>query len=480
MKNLLLKALSLTLIICLAATLYGCKGGNETSSNASSNVLSSAQSTSQSTSSGINISSPDITVSYEKVSSSLQSSGGTSSVVTLPYTPSLPDPNYEFNGSISFAVLNRYLNHAMTFSALYWQGDLDEHIRMFKNLGIKYIPRVSAEWHPGSFEQERGAELKAMADKIHYADPDIIVEACIFECVTRQVEMIKIPQFVQEAFGQTAQKNRRFDLEKMTFDKGDRFVNYWGYDQHVPDITKVETQMFFYTRACEYIDLGYESIHLGQANLIGKNDKDNECWTKVIKMIRDYAAKNARRHYVLINAHTKPTEAFVGTDNIMLVDFNAYPVRMFAAEGQTDHAVSENNPQKCTIGNHEWPDIYKSGIGGKSPSGWYSDKYPYLVEFDNGSIDVSIINTPIRAWGYDEISWYAYQPYNYRKEFMTYLYEEIASFKENGHIALPGSRGLAKSEATAGGIYFANSKTHLQKGWGDEGFFKELIETYAK
>ena len=480
MKNFLLKALSLTLAICLAATLCGCKGGNETSSDASSNVLSTATNTSQSTSSRIAISSPDITVSYERVSSSVQSTGGTSSATALPYTPSLPDPNYEFNGSMSFAVLNRYLDRAMTFSALFWQGDLDEHIRMFKNLGIKYIPRVSAEWHPGSFEQERGAELKAMVDKIHYADPDIIVEACIFECVTKQVEMIKIPEFVQEAFGQTAQKNRRFDLEKMTFDNGDKYVNYWGYDQHVPDITKVETQMFFYTRACEYIDLGYESIHLGQANMIGKNDKENECWTKVIKMIRDYAKKNARRHYVMINAHTDPKKAFVGSDGVMLVDFNAYPTRMHAAEGQTDHMASEDNPQKCAIGNHPWAAVYKQGIGGKSPSGWYTDKYPYLVEFDNGSISEEIFGQAIHTFGYDEISWYANQPYNYRKEFMEYLYKEIKSYKENGHIALPGSRGLAASKFTVGGIYFANSKAHLQKGWGDEGFYKELLQKYAK
>ena len=478
MKRVLLKALSIALIICLIATLYGCTGsGNETSSNTSSNVLSTTTNVSQSASSAISITAPDITVSYERVSSSAQSWGGTSSATAPLYTPSSPDPNYAFDGSISFAVLNRYLDRAMTFSALYWQKDLDEHIRMFKNLGIKYIPRVSAEWHPGSFEQERGDELKAMVDKIHYADPDIIVEACIFECVTKQVEMIKIPTHVQEAFGEKVQKNRFFDLEKMALEDS---ANKWGDGSYTPDITKKETQMFFYTRACEYIDLGYESIHLGQANLIGANDKDNECFTKVIKMIRAYAKKNARRHYVLINAHTDPKEAFVGTDGVMLVDFNAYPTRMHATGEQTAHEPSENNPQKCAIGNHEWPDIYKSGIDGKSPSGWYSDKYPYLVEFDNGSIDVGIINTPVRAWGYDEISWYAYQPYSYRKEFMEYLYKEIKSYKENGHIALPGSRGLAASSVTTGGIYFANSKSHLQKGWGDEGFFKELLQKYAK
>ena len=219
MKRVLLKALSIALIICLIATLYGCTGsGNETSSNTSSNVLSTTTNVSQSASSAISITAPDITVSYERVSSSAQSWGGTSSATAPLYTPSSPDPNYAFDGSISFAVLNRYLDRAMTFSALYWQKDLDEHIRMFKNLGIKYIPRVSAEWHPGSFEQERGDELKAMVDKIHYADPDIIVEACIFECVTKQVEMIKIPTHVQEAFGEKVQKNRFFDLEKMALE----------------------------------------------------------------------------------------------------------------------------------------------------------------------------------------------------------------------------------------------------------------------
>lgn len=477
MKRCLLKALSITLISCVALSLCGCGGGSSVS-NASSNTQSTTTNLSQSTSSGVNVTPPSITVSYEKFSSVVQSSGGTSSSIAPLYTPSLPDPNYAFDGFISLEVLNRYLDRAMTFSALYWQKDLEEHIRMFKNLGIKYVPRVSAEWHPGNFEQEHGKQaLTEMVEKIHHADPDIIVEACIFECVTKQVEMIKIPTHVQEAFGEKAQKNRFFDLEKMALEGS---ANKWGEGSYTPDITKKETQMFFYTRACEYIDMGYESLHLGQANLIGANDKDNECFTKVIKMIRAYAKKNARRHYVLINAHTDPTKAFVGTDGVMLVDFNAYPTRMHAAEGQTDHLVSEENPQKCTIGNHVWASVYKQGISGKHPSGWYVDKYPYMVEFDNGSINVDIFGKATHTFGYDEISWYANQPYDYRKEFMEYLYKEIKSYKENGHIALPGSRGLAASSVTTGGIYFANSKSHLQKGWGDEGFFKELLQKYAK
>ncbi len=380
---------------------------------------------------------------------------------------------YYFDGSISLDTLNNYLNRVSTYCQFFQPEESDELvIDSIVGIGAKYVQRAACMWSPSSWEYAIKGQIKKRMDKIHALDPEIIFEACIFECVDSRVAQISIPKETFEAFG-IPYENRNFSLEKMMFPDG-KYKNQWGTGAHVPDITRLETQMFFYTRACFYIDSGYEAIHLGQANLIGNNDTNNVCWAKVIGMIREYAKKNARRHYVILDAHY-PSQNFVGPDGQMLTDFNAFPMRISVAKGQKDHKPSEKEPQLCVItpGNGDSP--YQKGIRGNSPAGWYTNKYPYLAEVDNWGVDTKNLHKASSyIWGYDEITWYSVQPQWYRQKFVEDLTKQIDSFGENGHLALPTKRyiGQVPGISTAA-CYFAST-------YGDLNFYKDMWNRLKK
>ena len=380
---------------------------------------------------------------------------------------------YYFDGSISLDTLNNYLNRVSTYCQFFQPDESDELvIESIVGIGAKYVQRAACMWSPSSWEYKIKNQIKKRMDKIHALDPEIIFEACIFECVDNRVEQISIPKETFEAFG-IPYENRNFSLEKMMFPDG-KYKNKWGTGAHVPDMTQLETQMFFYTRACFYIDSGYEAIHLGQANLIGNNDTNNVCWAKVIGMIREYAKKNARRHYVILDAHY-PSQSFVGPDGQMLTDFNAFPMRISVANGQKDHEPSEKNPQLCVITPGQGDSPYQKGIRGNSPAGWYTNKYPYLAEVDNWGVDTKRLHkASAYIWGYDEITWYAVQPQWYRQKFVEDLTKQIDSFGENGHFALPTKRyiGQVPGISTAA-CYFAST-------YGDLNFYKDMWNRLKK
>lgn len=383
--------------------------------------------------------------------------------------------DFSFDGSISFEVLNNYLSRAMTYCLFETDtATMDEGLRAMLNTGAKYIMRSVVEWSPDLSGEGRYEHFKEWLSKAHDIDPEIIFEAGIFETTGPNIDGITIPKYVCDAFG-VKYTGRCFNYEN-TLHSDNYGRKRWSEKLHVPDITKLETQMFIYYKATRYIDMGIESLHLGQANLIGQKDIDNACWTKVIHMIRDYAKKNARRHYVLINCHF-PTQNFVGSDGVMLADFNAFPLRIDVKAGSVDHAVSETNPQECDIRTPPFGDApYLKHIKGTSPSGWTTDNYPYLVEFDNWGGKCTELNVAAYRWGYDEISWFANQPRSYRHKFLMYINKKIVDFNDNGHVAMPGRRTAFILSKNAQLNYVMNDPAFCPGGFGDEAAIAKVWE----
>ncbi len=361
--------------------------------------------------------------------------------------------DFAFNGKISETVLNNYLSRAISYSLT--QDNVSDAARAILNTGTKYVCRTIGEWYPtASFEVSTLTKYKDWMANVHSYDPEIIFEAAIFETCGPEINSIKIPEAVLKAFGQKVE-SRTFDYKKMLYPDG-YGKTQWNETHGVPDITQVETQMFFYYRARLYIDAGCEALHLGQTGLMGKNDPNRASWTKVVHLIRDYAKTNARRKYVIINCHYG-SHNFVGTDGVMLADFNMYPLRLKAA------GYGANNAKKCVLNmNVDAP--YKKGISGKNPSGWTTSKYPYLVEFDNYGKPAEGSNTDV--WGMDEISWIATQPDAYRRSFLTEVRKMVSDLNENGHVALPGSRTVACSDDIT--WYNMNNSKYCRDGFSDE------------
>ncbi|MCQ2424573.1 MAG: hypothetical protein MJ070_00355 [Lachnospiraceae bacterium] len=339
--------------------------------------------------------------------------------------PAESEDPYYFRDKVSETVLRNYLSRAVTVSSE--NGEMNpNNTAMYEfilHTGAKYIARANTEWSPSASNAESRPVQKAFIDKVHEKDPDVVFEACIFECISKKVNDIPIPACVFEAFGKTPEE-RNFSFDKMKFRDG-RFKDQWGTDTTVPDVTQEETQMFFYCRACEFIDAGFEGFHMGQVELMGQLDTKHQSYTKLLTMIRAYAKEHARRGFVFFNAHTP---GIMGSDGVLLLDFHGYPSPLVANRSEGAHRPTEDFPQGVEFRRGATYSIIGKSLGGMTYSGWECDSLPYLIELDNNGVDMAHLNEPTSMlWGMDQITWFANQPASYRRSFLRYALEWIGS-----------------------------------------------------
>ena len=388
--------------------------------------------------------------------------------------------SFSVNGKVSETVLRNYLSRSM-IACLFGTGRTEEDLRMIYYTGAKYIGRAEISWAPNGAEYKNYPTYKQQIAAAHKVDPDLVFEACIFETVFKSVEEIPIPSWVFEAFGQKVE-NRNFKYDNMIFTDG-TFVNHWGTNASVPDMTRIETQMFFYYRACTYIDMGFEGLHMGQVHLIGAHDSGHACWQKMLNMVRAYAKTHARRGFVFINAHT---HGLKGPDGKLLFDFHSYPYRGIAPDGSVSHLPTEENPQRIElrVKASGYDAIYKDSLGGTTYSGWSCSSLPYFVELDNwAGYDINILDKPvygnIHHWGFDEISWFANQPQWYRHQWLNYAYDWVHTTDPAGYAQMPGNRTAAlRSVSDPYKItqlsYYCNNSIFDVNGFDDENAIRNI------
>ena len=104
--------------------------------------------------------------------------------------------NFEFDGNMSREVLESYLSRAVTASNLYDTDTLEDDLRAIARLGVKFIGRASGIWYMIEDDDIHFAKSKALADVVHAQDPEIILQACVFEIVTQRMDTVKIPAYV--------------------------------------------------------------------------------------------------------------------------------------------------------------------------------------------------------------------------------------------------------------------------------------------
>jgi hypothetical protein len=237
--------------------------------------------------------------------------------------------------------------------------------------------------------------------------------------------------------------------------------------------------MWFYYRAVLFINAGFECLHMGQVHLIGANDTGYKCWSKVMNMIRDYASENARRNFVLINAHT---HGITGADGLLLFNFHRFPIRGAVPETETDHKPSEDAPQKIILMKGYSDALFGKSLGGKTHNGWSTDMLLYLVELDNycGYMPDLLDKANASWWGYDEISWFANQPYWYQRYWLDYAYNWVKKVDNGqGCLEMPGSRISAirsgDDKMTIKQLYFyPYDRSYSDKGTDVEQIIREV------
>lgn len=376
---------------------------------------------------------------------------------------------FQFDGKISRPVLESYLARSICMEGmLQGRGNLEDNIRMLKYTGAKYIGRALCLWNAENDFTNNVARARAAVPLVRAADPDIVLEACVFETVSPRVNQISIPGWVFKAFGLPVE-TRNFRFEEMIYPEGQR--RPMGRNAQVPDESRLETRLWFYYQAITYIDLGCEGIHFGQVEIMNHNDPDNAHWANLLAMVRDYAAHHARRHMVLCDGHT-PSGGLMHAGDPLL-DFNAFPLRIMEVS---------DKPQEAILKLGFSDGLYNRSKGGVTFSGWKCDHLPYLVEFDNYGVSRHPGEPNAQGefnwvWGYDEITWFAHQTRDYRAHWLQYAWDWVRHTDANGWLEMPGSRTASSPEIH---WYFANDPSPaVPTGLGDESAIRSVWSTSA-
>ena len=383
---------------------------------------------------------------------------------------------YYFDGTISRQTLENYLDRSVTMGYFLVPGKpegyefpyKDDDIRLIRNIGAKFIGRAIYRWGQESRLNDPAffAYAKKMVDTVHTFDPEVIFQGCLFEQVSADVNNLKIPAWVFTDFGLPVE-DRTFSCDAIIKRQG-RGSSRPGGRGGVPIINNLETQLWFYYLAVSYIKVGCEAFHLGQVGLIGAEDRALKFYSEFLARVRAYAKTHARRHPFVLDGHV-PSGGMV-KDGVSLLDFNSFPLRIKAVPEKPYEAVLE-------VGHLDA--LFKRSKGCTSPSGWRCESLPFLVEFDNfGRSQTPNVadNKTIFVWGWDEISWFALQPEEYRNQWLRYAYDWIKRTDPDGHLQMPVTRMISCPNQTLR-TYFANTKSPAcPVGYSQEETIKKDLE----
>ena len=377
--------------------------------------------------------------------------------------------DYGFDGSISLEVMENYLDRAVTQVYFLHDGkpegytlpNKEDDIRMLLNIGAKFIGRSIYCW--GGENRLTDPHFLNYADslvtRMHGYDPEMIFQGCLFEFVSGQANNVPVPAWVFEAFGKEPEQRNFCSADMVRRINPDDPVMWGGNGGGVPMVNNLESRMWFYYLAASYINIGCEALHLGQVELIGADDPGKDYYSELLGMIRDYAATHARRHYVLLDAHT-PKGGFE-KNGISLLDFNSFPLRIKEVPEEPFKGILEV---------------------GHSDAIFCRSKIPYLVEFDNfgtnGNPGVANINDHF-TWGYDDITWFSLQDEQQRNEWLWYAHGWLEKTDPLGHLQMCTMRMITNPSLGRGRhAYYANTKSpEYPEGYSQEETIKAIWES---
>lgn len=287
-------------------------------------------------------------------------------------------------------------------------------------------------------------------------NPDIVVMGVPNEHVNAGIVVGReIPQYVWDAFG-LPNERRSFDCYRMR----DSLTLQDCNDGFQAQIKHLESQMYYYWLATTYIHLGCEAISFSAINWTGSPNDYRAEWTGVIHRIRQYADTCPAVRFALLTGHS--ATGFLDTAGNLLFDFHIEPLRPTEDPANKAYPVGANGGAVVLAAQPVCPTLYGNGLGGRNPNGWYCDRNPGLVYFDNymdanrdspasefdlwGQPHKARRRKPWACWNpyhFDEITWFALQTKAYRDSFLRYAARRIPELDPNLHLALPAKRVVA-------------------------------------
>lgn len=363
--------------------------------------------------------------------------------------------------SLTKDVLDAYLDRAIVHMSggpddLHLWGDRSR--AFLKNSGAKFIHWADLGW-VRRYTADDWTGLTAAMDSVHGTDwgSDIIYECGIMEAIGRpQVDNTPIPEWLMKLLTDLGIQERRkfgpngpgyFSYEGM-FDRNaedwpKNLIGLWYSDhdaeQSVPDITMLETRIYYAYQIAEYIDAGFEGVMFGQAMLTGNRDRDNKSLNSLCAFARKWAAARGYRHAVTLTSHVIVDKDYPVSKGIPLFTHITWPTRL---------SYSDEHPFGMRLG----PDAKstKTRQGGEEIIQLLKLNHdlPILLEIDNYGMSPG--PNPVCDAGYDEITAYASKPPKQRSEFLAYYYFESRKWRNKDgharvHLAPTGWRCLCRA-----------------------------------
>lgn len=415
-----------------------------------------------------------------------------------------PEDPYYFCETISQRTIHLYLQKAAAYGYV-TAGVIDEEeftkdIEMLQSVKPKWLGRVAGDWFAGENDIQEFSNAEYVASRIHNeVDASIILQAGIYEHLDRRISgigdwKIAIPDSIFSLFCDATYPRYTgfFEFTNMT---------YPGTD--IPDMSQLETQMWFYYRSIQYINAGYESLHMGQFQIMNNRDSLNLGWYEMLSNVRNYARQHARRKLVLIDCHfvssacadlyfgandtpylcrykTFADKTIISPTDSLLFDFASFTL---LPDEFIEPIAEQNNPydgydRLCLI-NYKDCTILNKTFTGKEPQS-YSEQIdlPMLAEMDNGGAqyfdcegfktdelyscnvdaDAALETPEYLTWGFGgESVWFALQSPAYRHYFSWYGYHTIPRMNRSCHFRLNLRMPIIYSQAPWPGIVYEAS-----------------------
>jgi len=349
-------------------------------------------------------------------------------------TPVLADTPYTFNGDISQQILINYLSKAVEWMPPVVDGTMDKYVSRVgfdqfyqetAGVGAKFILSAENTWRNESIYQSDISNLQSTIDQTHIRDPDIIFNVFLAERVNRSyVNVIPIPAYVFQAFGLPVQ-TRNFNYSAM-FGNNWPYVNEWGMDSSVPDITQAETQMWYYYYATQYINVGFESVWLGQVYLTATYDTGYTATNSLVEKIHEYGKAHARRGVVLVISHQLGDVTYQGKQ---IFDFSFYPTQFMLDQSGK---MTASLPMAQYVDCDHYPDLCK--FYQNHP---LNQTIPLLLMLDNGGPSNDLYVPQLN--GYDPITYFATRTASERHDFLSRAYNGVMQQTSLARFALPSS-----------------------------------------
>jgi len=342
------------------------------------------------------------------------------------------------------AFLNRAVAHFGTLSfQSFSEAEFVRTKTFLLHTGAKFIHGGELSWGQSYPDHQYWDKCKFVLSALHATRglQDVIVEGFVAEHIGPNADTTLIPPWLwkemeEKGIAKTRKPSPR-DQGNLHYFHYDNFftqewphIDRWSKGQSVPDITQIETQLYFRYLIKEYIDAGFESIWLGGLKLVEANDSDCAALNEVCRFAKEYAAKNARRHAVLLTSHITGRSY----KDHELLDYICYPSRVRYSETYS-HGL-EINP----VGAGDLTQVLED-----------ASDLPVLLEIDNYNCQTD--NKCICSGGFDEITGFAYKNPKQRRDFLKQYYHDVRSWPNiwcNNRIFLcmPGRRGTCIPTST--------------------------------